>query len=311
LMKLDIFLTLGAVLRGGTLAAAAAERSLTPSAVSMQMKHLETYLGQPLFDRSGLQVRPMRLAHEVSALMGGALQQLESLRKNSTALIEGTVRLGVIESMQPMVLPATMRLLRERFSGVALRLVRGRSGTLISSVKAGDLDAALVAQPENGGSARLRWQPMFRRELVLVAPPTATENSITALFRKYEWIRYDRESVTGSLSARFVTEHVPEKHGQLEFDSTPAIIAMVSNGLGVSILQIADPGLLHTYPVRIVRLGRSAPVLQLSLVTRKADDDSRLVMAVRDAVLSALSTARHHRSVTDIQTSPRLTHADW
>lgn len=310
-MKLDIFLTLGAVLRGGTLAAAAAERSLTPSAVSMQMKHLETYLGQPLFDRSGLQVRPMRLAHEVSALMGGALQQLESLRKNSTALIEGTVRLGVIESMQPMVLPATMRLLRERFSGVALRLVRGRSGTLISSVKAGDLDAALVAQPENGGSARLRWQPMFRRELVLVAPPTATENSITALFRKYEWIRYDRESVTGSLSARFVTEHVPEKHGQLEFDSTPAIIAMVSNGLGVSILQIADPGLLHTYPVRIVRLGRSAPVLQLSLVTRKADDDSRLVMAVRDAVLSALSTARHHRSVTDIQTSPRLTHADW
>jgi DNA-binding transcriptional LysR family regulator len=310
-MKLDIFLTLGAVLRGGTLAAAAAERSLTPSAVSMQMKHLETYLGQPLFDRSGLQVRPMRLAHEVSALMGGALQQLESLRKNSTALIEGTVRLGVIESMQPMVLPATMRLLRERFSGVALRLVRGRSGTLISSVKAGDLDAALVAQPENGGSARLRWQPMFRRELVLVAPPTATENSITALFRKYEWIRYDRESVTGSLSARFVTEHVPEKHGQLEFDSTPAIIAMVSNGLGVSILQIADPGLLHTYPVRIVRLGRSAPVLQLSLVTRKADDDSRPVMAVRDAVLSALSTARHHRSVTDIQTSPRLTHAGW
>lgn len=310
-MKLDIFYTLGAVLRGGTLAAAAAERSLTPSAVSMQMKHLEAYLGQPLFDRSGLQVRPMRLAHEVSTAMGNALEQLELLRRKPTAAIEGVVRLGVIESMQPIVLPTTMRLLRERFPGVELRLARGRSGTLTASVKAGDLDAALVAQPENGGSARLRWQPMFRRELVLVAPPSATESSIAALFRQYEWIRYDRDSVTGSLSARFVAEHVREKRGQLEFDSASAIIAMVSAGLGVSILQIADPGWLHTYPVRIVRLGRSAPVLQLSLLTRKADDDSRPVMAVRDAVLSALSTSQHHRSVTDIQTSPSSTRTGW
>lgn len=310
-MKLDIFYTLGAVLRGGTLAAAAAERSLTPSAVSMQMKHLEAYLGQPLFDRSGLQVRPMRLAHEVSTAMGNALEQLELLRRKPTAAIEGVVRLGVIESMQPIVLPTTMRLLRERFPSVELRLARGRSGTLTASVKAGDLDAALVAQPENGGSARLRWQPMFRRELVLVAPPSATESSIAALFRQYEWIRYDRDSVTGSLSARFVAEHVREKRGQLEFDSASAIIAMVSAGLGVSILQIADPGWLHTYPVRIVRLGRSAPVLQLSLLTRKADDDSRPVMAVRDAVLSALSTSQHHRSVTDIQTSPSSTRTGW
>jgi DNA-binding transcriptional LysR family regulator len=305
-MKLDVFLTLSAVLRGGTLAAAAAERSLTPSAVSMQMKHLEAYLGQPLFDRSGLQVRPMRLAHEVSAAMSDGLQQLESLRRKSTATIEGTVRLGVIESMQPMVLPATMRVLRERFPSLELRLARGRSTPLTASVKSGDLDAALVAQPENGGSARLRWQPMFRRELVLVAPPSATESSIAALFRKYEWIRYDRNSVTGSLSAHFVAEHVLEKSGQLEFDSASAIIAMVSAGLGISILQIADPGLLHTYPVRIVRLGRGAPVLQLSLVTRKADDDNRPVMAVRDAVLSALSTAQHLRKLPDIQKSPRL-----
>ena len=61
------------MLRGGTLAAAAAEANLTPSAVSMQMKQLEAWLGQPLFDRSGLQVRPTRLAHEVGALMREAL----------------------------------------------------------------------------------------------------------------------------------------------------------------------------------------------------------------------------------------------
>lgn len=299
-MKIDAFLTLDAVIRGGTLAAAAAEMNLTPSAISMQMKHLETYLGQPLFDRSGLQVRPMKLAHEVSTVMRDALQQLESLRKRQSMSIEGVVRLGVIESMQPVVLPVTMRLLRERHPALELRPGRGRSSTLTASVKAGELDAALVAQPEDGGSARLRWQPMLRRELVLVAPPGATESSVAALFKQYEWIRYDRGTVTGSMAARYVSTQVREKHGQLELDSATAIVAMVSAGLGVSVVQIADPGVLAIYPVRLVRLGRGAPVLQLSLVTRKADNDNRLISAVRDAMLSATATAQLQRSTRGI-----------
>lgn len=294
-MKIDAFLTLDAVLRGGTLAAAAVEMNLTPSAVSMQMKQLEGYFGQPLFDRSGLQVRPMTLAHEVATVMRDALQHLESLRKRPTTTLEGTVRLGVIESMQPVVLPNTMRLLLERFPGLELRPSRGRSATLTAAVKAGELDAALVAQPEDGGSVRLRWQPMWRRELVLVAPPASPETTVAALFRQHDWIRYDRGTVTGTLAARFVSAHVREKRGHLEFDSTPAIVAMVSAGLGISIVQIADPGLLSMYPVRVVRLGRNAPVLQLSLVTRKADDDSRPVAAVRDAMLSALMNAEQRR----------------
>ncbi|MCT8178594.1 LysR family transcriptional regulator [Variovorax sp. Varisp41] len=295
-MKIDAFSTLDAVLRGGTLAAAAHEMNLTPSAISMQMKQLEAYLGQPLFDRSGLQVKPMKLAHEVSSVMRDALQQLESLRKRASVSIEGSVRLGVIESMQPIVLPATMRLLRERYPRLELRPARGRSASLIAAVKAGDLDAALVAQPESGGSARLRWQPMLRRELVLVAPPTATESSVAALFKQYDWIRYDRSTVTGTLAARFVSTQVREKRGTLEFDSTPAIVAMVSGGLGISVVQIADPGLVATYPVRIVRLGRGAPMLQLSLVTRKTDDDSRTLAAMREAMHTALMTAQRQRS---------------
>ena len=59
-MKIEMFDTLDAVLRGGSLAAAASETNLTASAVSMQMKQLETYLGQPLFDRSGHAIRPTR-----------------------------------------------------------------------------------------------------------------------------------------------------------------------------------------------------------------------------------------------------------
>jgi DNA-binding transcriptional LysR family regulator len=299
-MKIDAFSTLDAVLRGGTLAAAAAEMNLTPSAVSMQMKQMELYLGQPLFDRSGLQVRPTALAHEVAGLMHDTLAQLESLRKRPTMSVGGTVRLGIIESMQPVVLPGVIGVLRERYPQLELRPVRGRSAGLTAQVKAGELDAALVAQPEDGGSARLRWQPMLRRELVLVAPPGATETSVAALFRQYEWIRYDRGTITGAMAARFAAGMRDKRGSSLEFDNAAAIVAMVSAGLGISIVQIADPGICQTYPVRVVRLGRGAPVLQLSLVTRKNDDDDRPLAAVRDAVRSALMVAQRSRTATGL-----------
>ena len=55
-MKIESFRTLNAVLRGGSFAAGAADMNLSPSAVSLQMKQMEAYFGQPLFDRSALQV---------------------------------------------------------------------------------------------------------------------------------------------------------------------------------------------------------------------------------------------------------------
>ncbi len=295
-MKLDAFLTLDAVLRGGTLAAAAAEMDLTPSAVSMKMKQLEVYMGQPLFDRSGLQVRPTPLAHDVSAAMREALQQIGSLRKRPGVSIEGIVRLGMIESMHPVLLPGVLRLARDRYPLLEVRPSRGRSSGLAAAVKAGELDAALVAQPERGASSRLRWQPMLRRELVLIAPPDAAETSIAALFKQYEWIRYDRETVTGALATRYANTHVKEKRGSFEFDTVAAIVSMVSAGLGISLVQLADPKLCQIYPVRVVRLGRGAPTLQLSLVTRKADDDDRALGAVRDAMTSVCVDAQRQRA---------------
>lgn len=270
-MKIETFHTLEGVLQTGTFAGAARQANVTPSAVSMQMKQLEQYLGKPLFDRSGLQARPNQLAHEVAETMRQALQNL-------------------IESLQPVVLPGIVRYVRERHPKLELRLVRGRSSTLTASVKAGDIDAALVAQPAGGGSARLRWTPMMRRELMLIAPPASTETNVASLFRLYDWIRYDRNTVSGAMAAQYVHTHVSEIRGMLEFDSAPAIVAMVSAGLGVSILQGPDPTLVQNYPVRLVRLGRAAPVLTLSMVTRKGDDDNRSVAAVRDAMRMTLAS---------------------
>ncbi|WP_144631074.1 LysR family transcriptional regulator [Bordetella genomosp. 13] len=292
-MKIETFRTLEAVLQTGTFAGAAKQINVTPSAVSMQMKQLELYVGKPLFDRSGLQAKPNRLAHEIADNMRQALHSLEALRAGNKVVVEGVVRLGVIESLQPVVLPGIMHYLRAHHPRLELQLVRGRSSTLIADVKAAEIDCALVAQPVTGGSARLAWMPMLERELVLIAPPGTKDASASTLFRQYDWIRYDRKTVSGAMAAQYVAANVPEIRGTLEFDSAPAIRALVSAGLGISVLQEPDPVSLLGYPVRIVRLGRGAPVLTLSMVSRKSDD-SRVLAAVRSAMQVSLASFQRH-----------------
>jgi DNA-binding transcriptional LysR family regulator len=296
-MKIEMFQTLEAVLRGGSLAAAASEMNLTASAVSMQMKQIEAYLGQPLFDRSGHAIRPTALAHEVAASMREGLEHLQSLRRRTAVEVGGIVRLGIIESMLPSLLPGTVSELRARFPRLDLRPMRGRSIGLTDAVKSGELDAAVVAEPEGGGSARMNWRPLLRSEMRLIVPPEAAETSVPALFKQYDWIRYDRQTTSGMLAARYVSGQVRTRHGALELDSIPAIIAMVSAGLGIALVHLVDAGFCQSYPVRFVRLGRGAPAIQLSLATRKADADSRPLRAVGDAMTSVLANTLRHRSL--------------
>ena len=296
-MKIEMFDTLDAVLRGGSLAAAASEMNLTASAVSMQMKQIEAWLGQPLFDRSGHAIRPTPLAHEVSAAIRQGLEHLQSLRRRNAVVVEGAVRLGIIGSMLPALLPGTLTELRTRYPRLELRPTGGRSTGLTDAVKSGELDAAVVAEPPGGGSARLQWQPLLRSEMRLIVPPNATETSVPALFKAYEWIRYDRHTISGMLGARYVTSQVRTGHGALELDSIQAIIAMVSAGLGIALVHLVEAGFCQSYPVHFVRLGRGAPAVQLSLVSRKADAQSRPLRAVSEAVTSALTVTLRSRGL--------------
>lgn len=303
-MKLDAFATLAAVIRNGTLSAAAAEMHLTPSAVSMQMKQLEVFFGQPLFDRSGSQMRPMPLANEASHIMTEALRKLEGLRDVSHIAVRGVVTVGVLESMLPLLLPQTLAFAREHHPGLDVRVSTGRSIALAAAVKAGELDAALIARPEDGGSSRLHWRPVEERALVLVLPPNAAALSLAEAFATYEWIRYDCGTTVGGLAKHFLlTRQIPTR-GHREFDSAAAILAMVSAGLGASVLEISDPNLLGAYPVRVVDLGNDAPSYQLSLVVRRTDEENRKLAALGESLRFALQNARDRRHAATRSDSP-------
>ncbi|WP_076999196.1 LysR family transcriptional regulator [Variovorax sp. KK3] len=303
-MKIEAFQTLDAVVRGGSFAAAAQAMHLTPSAVSMQMKQLEQYLGRPLFDRSGQQVRVTPAALELVGTMRPALDALQTLRHRTPTSVAGHLKIGMIEMLQPLLLPPAIAHTRRVYPGLHIALRRGTSMELTEAVRAGQLDAAMVARPASGAPSGLEWTPLIRCELVFIAPPLdepARARPLTAarqraqlveLMRSLDWIRYNRATTTGAMATRFVRGMVPQKRSLMELEGAAAIVAMVHAGLGFSVLQVLNRALFEQYPVRVIGLGKDAPHFDMCIVRRSGDVNDRLHQAWNEALRAALVEAK-------------------
>ena len=292
-MKLHFLHTLIAVIKHGSFAAAAPEVNLTASAVGMQIRQLEIYFGRPLFDRSARAVRPTPLALEVASTVEATLGALEQLRSRTEAALTGHVRLGIIESAQVALLPQAMLALRKSVPGLEVHCARGVSQQLLQDLKAGRLDVAVLVRPETGGSSRLGWTPLLTESFVLVAPPQARGRNVRELLAAHEWIRLDRSATGGRIAAAFVEAALPGKREFLELPGTDAIVAMVSAGVGVSVVPELREDVRRTWPVREVGLGRRGPTRQIALVCRAGDAEDRRIQAVLRAFQASVAQGRH------------------
>ena len=299
-MRLEALNTLIAVLRHGSFAAASEFVHLTPSAVSLQIKQLEEYFGQPLFDRSARQVRPTAFAEELAARGRSALEEIEALRRTAQGSVIGRIRLGTIESVQMGLLPAAFSALRAIAPTLALHFVRGSTSSLLGDLKAGRIDAAVVVRPPSGGSSRLKWTTLRHEAFVMVVPSGARGSKPQDFLKTYDWIRLDRSLSAGRVAARYVEQLVPGVRRSIELPGIEGIVAMVGAGLGVSVVPQLRRELLRGYDVRQVSLGNSRLSREIALACRGAEADDRRQLALRDAFMHALA----QRAAADAFTRP-------
>ena len=286
-MNIAFFHTLSAVIRHGSFAAAASEVNLTASAVGLQIKQLESYLGQPLFDRSARSVKPTPFAYEVLATVQDTIQDLDRLRSRANTTVSGHLRLGVIESAQISLLPPAMLTLRSRAPRLELNFARGVSKFLLDELKAGRIDAAVLVRPHTGGSSRLHWQPLLSERFVLVTPSHMAAGSPHELLAQHDWIRLDRNATGGRIAASFVEKLVPGKRCLVELPGTDAIVAMVSAGLGVSVIPSVRKELHKIYDINEISLGSKSPSRQIVMVCRPGDVDDRRIQVVYESFYEA------------------------
>ena len=259
-MNISMLSTLVAILERGSFAAAAQRVGCTASAVSLQVKQLETYFGQPLFDRSARTAKPTEFARQVGAVAREVATRIEALR--------------------------------DRHPALAVRVSLDDSDALQADLKAGRIDIAALVRPQSGGSSRLVWQNLARQPFVILAPADAPRGSPQELLQRLPWIRYDVALTGGRIAARFVRRLCPGARCAMELRSIDAIVAMVAAGLGATVVPRPRKPLLDAYAVREVRLGKEAPARQIALVRRSTDTDNRNLDAVFDAFAAVYAARR-------------------
>jgi len=286
-MKLQYLATLSAAVAQGSLTAAAEDVNLTRSAVSLQIKQLEDYFGQALFDRSGRQLQPTAFAREVVRTVDRAMSEIEALRNHSARVPGGRVKLGITESAQTTLLPIACADLLRHAPQVDLQVQSGLTPTLLDDLKSTRIDIAIVIRPPTGGSSRLVWKALLNDELVLVMPKAMRGTHPHSILRDHPWIRFDRRTVAGRLAAQFVDKLLPHKQALIDMPSIDAIVAMVGEGVGVSVLPRLRAEHLHAHAVREVSLGEKAPIRQIAMVRRKSESDHRLLDIVERSFMLA------------------------
>jgi len=236
-VNLDAFRTLVAIAEFGSFAAAARELALSQSAVSTQIKMLESELKVELFDRSK---RPPTLNDAGKSVVAKArdlIANYDAIRTElkSSDLIGGRIRLGAVGSTLTGLMPAVLTVIRSRYPNLHVEIVSGFSDDLLRQVGSRSLDAAVISDFDS--SLRdIRWRPFLRERLVIIAPPEAHESNPKRLVQRYPFIRYSPNAPVGRVIEAAIKQSRLDVRETMRLDWLEAIEAMVHHGHGISIV---------------------------------------------------------------------------
>ncbi len=151
---------------------AATTLGVTQSTLSQALAALETGLGTQLIERS---TRRVLLTAEGTELLPRAQAVVEAVDAftatagGSSDPLRAGMRLGLIPTVAPYVLPTVLAGLAERFPGMTLRVTEDQTGRLMTVLREGALDAALIALPADVGGVTAI--PIYDEDFVLALPP--------------------------------------------------------------------------------------------------------------------------------------------
>lgn len=254
----------------------AAERChVSQPALSSQLAALETALGVRLFERDRRRVLPTAKGRELVERARRALLSADDLveaARQAADPLSGTLRIGVIPTISPYLLPKVAPRLRARFPRLAITWIEDKTEVLVKSLDEGTLDAALLAlEAEIGDVAR---DVIATDPFVLATPkghplgiasgpasPADLRGASVLLLDDGHCFREQALAICGAAKAR-----------ELEFRATSlsTLVQMVAGGAGVTLLPaLSVPTEARRAEIEVRPFAEPPPHRTIALVHRK------------------------------------------
>lgn len=224
-----------AVARLGSVAAAAQSLSKTPSAVSQQIRRVESHFSVALFQRSG---RGIRLSAAGEAAIGPLAQLFDEAEEVFGVLEElggsapVVLRLAVSDYLGKDLLAPVMREVAEQKLALRFEITTAHSAESLSLLEKGEVDLAIITSPDSHPDLVERL--LFRQPMMWVAPADKGPD-IEACLASEPLLRLAPRSVGRRLLEGYLAKRGIRPVSTIDVPSVSLLLAYVAAGVGVGL----------------------------------------------------------------------------
>ncbi|MBB96519.1 MAG: LysR family transcriptional regulator [Rhodobacteraceae bacterium] len=253
--------------------------SISQPALSVQIKELETLIGSPLIERTKRQIQLTGLGEtlvERAREILRSVDEIGDLARTAQGPLTGRLRIGVIPTVAPYMLPLLIGELNARFPGLDPHPREAVTSKLIEDLENGLLDTAIVALPVS--EPTLFEQRLFEEEFVLVRPVADAAKPVPqpGALREMRLLLLEEGHCFRDQALSFCQLTPTRSRDLMEASSLTTLVQMVGAGIGVTLIpEMAVAVESRSAQVSVARLATPRPTRVIGMVWRKTSPLSK------------------------------------
>ena len=289
----------------------ASEKSfVTQPTLSMQIQKLEEELGIKIFDRTKQPVIPTEIGASVIAQARIILREasiIKHLINEQKDIMTGELRIGIIPTLAPYLLPPLFKQMREKYPQLNLIIKETITEEVISELKSNRLDCGLVVTPLQDSS--IKEQVLFYEELfVYVSKKNALYNKKYVLASDIEpdqlWLLEEGHCFRSQILNLCELRKSSDFHFKYETGNIETLKRMVDKSDGITILpELAVMEFSKSQMKLVKKLKEPSPAREVSLVTHRNHIKTKLITTLKEEILSIIPKQMHklqNKKIVDI-----------
>ena len=273
-----------AITRHKSVAAAAREIGLTAAALGQQIQQLENDIGLELFDRTKRSLTLNRYGQDLIESITEIVAHYESLGSSFKSELSGSIVLGALVSTLMGAFGQTVNELKQLYPELDIKLIAGLSSNFLDQVIDGSLDAAIVTESPYALPQHVQWTELYTEPMVLIYPNLKNGNKKVSDLRpeNLPFIRFERNTWTGHLVDQTIRANKLIIKEGMELNSVEAIIELVRQGLGYSIVpKLANIAWSQDRQLIIQNLPGKAIFRKVGLLERKKHSRQNITQVIK------------------------------